>query len=140
MKPKSLLLIAAFALAPSLCAQGTPPQVPAGSAPETQARPERHQHMMEMHKQEMEAMKADIEKLQSSLAQMKANILTIREPNELARWKNNVEMWETVLNHMDRMQEHMESMGSGMIQGRGMMHRHDMGKPPTSALPDKKPQ
>jgi hypothetical protein len=111
MKLTNLLLIAAFAVAPSVCAQGTPPQAPAGSATGTQ---ERHNQMMEMHKQEVDALKADIETLKSSLAQMKANILTIREPNELARWRNNVEMWDTVVNHMDHMQKQIESMGPGI--------------------------
>jgi hypothetical protein len=82
MNVKTLVLIATFAQALSVCAQGTPPQVPAGSTAGTQTRQERHHQMMEMHKQEMAAMKADIETLKSSLAQMKANVLTIREPNE----------------------------------------------------------
>lgn len=142
MKLSTLLLVAAFALVPSVCAQGTPPQESVGSVSGTQARQERRQKMMEMHRQEMAAMKADIETLKSSLAQMKANILTIRDPNELARWKNNVEMWETVVNHMDRMQKQMESMGTGTMHGPGMMmHDEDLrGGQTASPPPDKKPQ
>ncbi|MGE5056963.1 MAG: hypothetical protein ACM3WP_22625 [Acidobacteriota bacterium] len=67
MKLSTPLLIAAFAAAPSVCAQSTPPQEPAGSASGSHARQERRQQMMEMHKEEMAAMKADIETLKSAL-------------------------------------------------------------------------
>jgi septal ring factor EnvC (AmiA/AmiB activator) len=133
MKLTNLWLIAALAVAPCACAQGTPPHEPAGSAIGTQSRQERHQQMVEMHKQEREAMRADIEKLKSSLAQMKANIYTIREPNELARWRNNAEMWEIVVNHMDHMQKQMESMEPGMMRGPGM------GGPPEPPPSEQKP-
>ena len=50
-------------------------------------------------------------------------------------------MCETVVNHMDRMQKQMESMGTGMLQERGMMrHGHGMGGQPASPPPDKTPQ